>query len=105
MKDKLPVIEINDLHKSYGSLDVLKGVSLVAYKGGVVSLIGASGSGKSTLLRCANLLENSHRGDITFHGNRVRWVGTGAMRQPSDKNQVHLIAKNRYCILFLINSP
>ena len=54
-----PVISINGLHKSYGPLDVLKGVSMTAPRGHVVSLIGSSGSGKSTLLRCCNLLENS----------------------------------------------
>ena len=64
MTENLPVIEIHDLHKSYDRLDVLKGVDLVAHEGNVVTLIGASGSGKSTLLRCANLLENSQRGDI-----------------------------------------
>ncbi|HBM60883.1 MAG TPA: ATP-binding protein, partial [Citreicella sp.] len=46
------VIEIRDLHKSYGPLEVLKGVSVTARRGDVVSLIGSSGSGKSTLLRC-----------------------------------------------------
>ena len=58
MTEKLPIIEILDLHKSYDKLEVLKGVDLVAHEGCVASLIGASGSGKSTLLRCANLLEN-----------------------------------------------
>ena len=71
MTEKLPVIEILDLHKSYDKLDVLKGVDLVAHEGCVVSLIGASGSGKSTLLRCANLLENSQHGDVIFHGDKV----------------------------------
>jgi polar amino acid transport system ATP-binding protein len=88
MTEKLPVIQIQDLHKSYDSLDVLKGVGLLAYEGSVVSLIGASGSGKSTLLRCANLLENSQSGDILFCGDAVRWTGTGTSRRPADKKQV-----------------
>ena len=88
MTEKLPVIQIQDLHKSYDSLDVLKGVGLLAYEGSVVSLIGASGSGKSTLLRCANLLENSQSGDILFCGDAVRWSGTGTSRRPADKQQV-----------------
>jgi polar amino acid transport system ATP-binding protein len=88
MTEKLPVIQIQDMHKSYDSLDVLKGVGLLAYEGSVVSLIGASGSGKSTLLRCANLLENSQSGDILFCGDAVRWTGTGTSRRPSDKQQV-----------------
>ncbi len=50
------ILEITDLHKSFGSLEVLKGVSLDARAGDVVSLIGSSGSGKSTLLRCINML-------------------------------------------------
>ena len=88
MTEKLPVIQIQDLHKSYDSLHVLKGVGLLAYEGSVVSLIGASGSGKSTLLRCANLLENSQSGDILFCGDAVRWTGTGTSRRPADKQQV-----------------
>ena len=91
MTEKLPVIEILDLHKSYGNLDVLKGVDLIAHEGCVVSLIGASGSGKSTLLRCANLLENSQHGDIIFHGDKVRWAGHGVTRHPSDKHQLRNI--------------
>ena len=91
MTEKLPVIEILDLHKSYGNLDVLKGVDLMAHEGCVVSLIGASGSGKSTLLRCANLLENSQHGDIIFHGDKVKWTGRGAARYPSDKHQLRNI--------------
>ena len=88
MTEKLPVIQIQDLHKSYDSLNVLKGVGLLAYEGSVVSLIGASGSGKSTLLRCANLLENSQSGDILFCGDAVRWTGAGKSRRPADKQQV-----------------
>ena len=83
-----PVIEIRDLHKSYGQLEVLKGVSLTAPRGHVVSLIGSSGSGKSTLLRCCNLLENSQQGEIIFMGEPVRWKGQGLARVPADRAQV-----------------
>ena len=58
-------LDIQDLHKSYGSLAVLKGVSLTAYDGDVISILGSSGSGKSTLLRCINLLEKPTQGRIT----------------------------------------
>jgi len=80
-----PVIEIRNLHKSYGDLEVLKGVDLVAPRGHVVALIGSSGSGKSTLLRCANLLEDSQHGEILFEGEAVRWRGTGHHRRPADR--------------------
>ncbi|MCQ0970620.1 ATP-binding cassette domain-containing protein [Paracoccus sp. TK19116] len=83
-----PVIAIRDLHKSYGTLEVLKGVSLEARRGQVVSLIGSSGSGKSTLLRCCNLLENSQQGEIAFNGEAVRWKGHGLDRHPADRAQV-----------------
>jgi polar amino acid transport system ATP-binding protein len=83
-----PVIEVKDLHKSYGDLEVLKGVDLCAHKGDVVSLIGSSGSGKSTLLRCVNLLEDSQQGDILFRGESVKWKGSAKVRRPADNKQV-----------------
>ena len=89
-----PVIEIRDLHKSFGSLDVLRGVDLTAHTGEVIALIGSSGSGKSTLLRCANLLEDSQSGDIIFEGEPVRWKGTGATRRPADPEQIRRIRTN-----------
>jgi len=89
-----PVIEIRDLHKSYGQLEVLKGVDLVAPKGHVVSLIGSSGSGKSTLLRCCNLLEESQQGEIKFEGEAVRWRGEGLNRHPADRAQVTRMRTN-----------
>ncbi|PID36594.1 MAG: ATP-binding protein [Rhodobacterales bacterium] len=89
-----PVIEIRDLHKCYGNLEVLKGVDLVAPRGHVVSLIGSSGSGKSTLLRCANLLEESQQGEILFEGEPIRWRGTGLHRHPADAKQVMRIRTN-----------
>jgi len=92
--DTPPVIEIRDLHKSYGALEVLKGVDLSAPRGRVVSLIGSSGSGKSTLLRCCNLLEHSQQGDIRFEGEPVAWRGQGHARQPADRAQVIRIRTN-----------
>ncbi|MDE0850894.1 amino acid ABC transporter ATP-binding protein [Yoonia sp.] len=88
------VIEIQNLHKSYGALDVIKGVDIAAPAGHVVSLIGSSGSGKSTLLRCANLLEDSQSGDVLFNGEPVIWKGTGHNRRPADKNQIVRIRTN-----------
>ena len=88
MTQSTPVIEVKDLHKSYGDLEVLKGVDLCANKGDVVSLIGSSGSGKSTLLRCVNLLEDSQQGDILFRGESVKWKGSAKERRPADNKQV-----------------
>jgi len=89
-----PVIEIRDLHKAFGALEVLKGVDLVAPRGHVVALIGSSGSGKSTLLRCANLLEESQQGEIYFEGEPITWRGTGQARHPADRAQVTRIRTN-----------
>tara|TARA_R110002020_G_scaffold400596_6_gene610784 strand:+ start:33162 stop:33992 length:831 start_codon:yes stop_codon:yes gene_type:complete len=89
-----PVIQIRDLHKAYGALEVLKGVSITAPKGHVISLIGSSGSGKSTLLRCCNLLEDSQQGEVLFKGEPVIWRGTGHGRRPADPKQVLRIRTN-----------
>ena len=94
MSETAPVIDVRNLHKSYGALEVLKGVSLAAPKGHVISLIGSSGSGKSTLLRCVNLLEDSQDGDILFEGEAVQWKGPGLGRHPADKKQVTRIRTN-----------
>ncbi|WP_199507364.1 MULTISPECIES: ABC transporter ATP-binding protein [unclassified Psychrobacter] len=63
-------LDLQDIHKSYGSLAVLKGVSLTAHDGDVISILGSSGSGKSTLLRCINLLEKPTQGNIVI-GNET----------------------------------
>ncbi|SLN47759.1 ABC transporter ATP-binding protein [Roseisalinus antarcticus] len=89
-----PVIEIRNLHKSYGALEVLKGVDITAPAGHVVSMIGSSGSGKSTLLRCANLLEDSQQGDVIFCGEPVIWRGQGHGRHPGDRKQMIRIRTN-----------
>ncbi len=70
------MIEITDLHKSYGRLEVLKGIDLTVHKGEVISIIGASGSGKSTLLYCVNGLESIQGGKIEVDGIDVHAKGT-----------------------------
>ncbi|MGE8335020.1 ABC transporter ATP-binding protein [Pseudomonas laurylsulfatiphila] len=67
-------LEVQDLHKSYGAHQVLKGVSLQAQAGDVISIIGSSGSGKSTFLRCINLLEQPNAGDIVLNGEPLKLV-------------------------------
>ena len=94
MSDTTPVLEIRNLHKAYGALEVIKGVDITAHRGDVVSLIGSSGSGKSTILRCANLLEDSQQGDILFKGEPVKWKGEGHNRHPGDPKQVLRIRTN-----------
>ena len=82
-------LEVCELHKSYGDLEVLKGVSLRAQKGDVISIIGASGSGKSTFLRCINLLELPTAGSISINGEDILFKEkTGTDMVPSDKRQV-----------------
>ena len=67
-EEKTLLIEVRDLHKSYGTLEVLKGIDENIYKGEVVVVIGPSGSGKSTFLRCLNRLEEPTSGHIIFEG-------------------------------------
>ncbi len=66
-----PMVAIEDLHKSFGDLEVLKGVSFNVMKGEVVCVIGPSGSGKSTLIRCINALNDIQKGSIKVEGIEV----------------------------------
>ncbi len=66
-----PIISIQDLHKSFGDLEVLKGVTLDVMKGEVICIIGPSGSGKSTLIRCINALNPINKGSIKVEGQEV----------------------------------
>ena len=66
-----PLVSIRDVHKSFGELEVLKGVSLDVKKGEVICIIGPSGSGKSTLIRCINALNDINSGSITVEGQEV----------------------------------
>ncbi|MDB5536683.1 MAG: amino acid transporter ATP-binding protein [Devosia sp.] len=85
------VVSIRDLHKSFGDLEVLKGISFDAHEGEVVALIGSSGSGKSTLLRCINMLEVPNQGTVAIDGEEIRLRGTGHDRRIADERQIHRI--------------
>jgi ABC-type histidine transport system ATPase subunit len=84
-----PIIQVNDLHKSFGAHEVLRGISLAVEPGAVVSLIGASGSGKSTFLRCLNYLERPSSGEIIVDGETIGAIagtqGRGAA-EPSSRD-------------------
>jgi octopine/nopaline transport system ATP-binding protein len=85
-------IRVEDLHKRFGPLEVLRGVSLSAREGDVLSIIGASGSGKSTLLRCVNLLELPSQGRILVSGEEVRLKpGRDGNLAPADHRQVERV--------------
>ncbi len=75
-----PAVRIHGLHKSFGDLDVLRGIDLEVAEHEVVCLIGASGSGKSTLLRCINLLEAVDEGTITIEGDEITAIGVDVDR-------------------------
>jgi len=84
-----PIIELRDIHKSFGALKVLKGVSLSANRGEVISLIGSSGSGKSTLLRCINMLEVPNQGSILVDEEEIALKGNFEHRTPANPAQLH----------------
>ncbi len=85
-------LAVDNLYKSFGSLEVIKGVSLTAHEGDVITMIGSSGSGKSTLLRCINLLEMPTSGDISVRNEQIllKTSKKGETR-PQDRRQVDRI--------------
>ena len=85
-------LSITDLHKSFNDIEVIKGMSLEANKGDVISLIGASGSGKSTFLRCINLLETPNSGEVRVNGELMEMkTDSKGNRLPADQKQVDRI--------------
>jgi octopine/nopaline transport system ATP-binding protein len=85
-------VRIDNLHKKFGPLEVIKGVSLSANEGDVIAIIGGSGSGKSTLLRCINFLETPTSGSISICGEQVKCKSDGKGGSiPSDRRQLERI--------------
>ncbi len=84
-------IEVKDLRRSFGSLHVLKGVSLVIRQHDVVALVGPSGSGKSTLLRCLNLLEFPDQGEIQWQGKHVPYHQMSALELSRHRRRMGMV--------------
>lgn len=85
----IPALAIRDVHKRYGTHEVLKGISLTAQKGDVVSIIGSSGSGKSTFLRCINFLEIPDQGAFQVNGEDVKFrIGHDGKCHPASWRQI-----------------
>ncbi len=85
-------LKVEDLRKNFGQVEVLKGISLEAREGEVISILGSSGSGKSTLLRCINLLEIPTSGKVTISGETIKMAqNSKGESYPTDKKQVSRI--------------
>jgi ABC-type histidine transport system ATPase subunit len=84
-------LDVQDIYKSFGSHEVLKGVSLTAREHDVVAILGSSGSGKSTFLRCINLLETPNSGEVRVKGELIRMVAKHGRNAPADMRQVDRI--------------
>jgi len=87
-RSHVEALVVEDIHKSFDDLSVLRGVSMQAHEGDVLSIIGASGSGKSTLLRCINLLELPDAGEIRVGGEPIKFTSRKGQRVPADTKQV-----------------
>ena len=85
-EEEKPFFEVKDLKKSFGSLQVLKGVSFSMKKGEIVSVIGSSGSGKSTLLRCLNLLEFADSGSVFLENEQLYGDGNAPLSKMSEED-------------------
>jgi ABC-type histidine transport system ATPase subunit len=92
MADPTPALVVEDMHKRFGDLEVLKGVSLEAQEGDVIAILGSSGSGKSTMLRCINLLETPDSGRVFVAGELIKMKPVrGGHAAPEDNKQVDRI--------------
>ncbi|HSX73734.1 MAG TPA: ATP-binding cassette domain-containing protein [Shinella sp.] len=84
----VPAIQVDDLRKRFGAVEVLKGIDFRAHEGEVISILGASGSGKSTFLRCLNLLELPSTGRLHIFGEQVGLRQSGDSLRIADRRQV-----------------
>jgi ABC-type histidine transport system ATPase subunit len=92
MADPTPALVVENMHKRFGDLEVLKGVSLTAHEGDVIAILGSSGSGKSTMLRCINLLETPDSGKVYVAGELIKMKPTrDGHAVPEDSKQVDRI--------------
>ncbi len=95
-----PALVVKEVHKRFGDLEVLKGISLTANEHDVISILGSSGSGKSTFLRCINLLEMPTAGEVAVHGELIRMKpGRDGNLMPEDQKQVDRI-RSRLAMVF-----
>ncbi|MBX4867773.1 ATP-binding cassette domain-containing protein [Rhizobium bangladeshense] len=85
-------LSVRDMHKSFGPIEVIRGISLDALEGDVVSIVGSSGSGKSTFLRCINLLETPDSGEVTVAGETISMQrNADGVHRAADRKQVDRI--------------
>ena len=95
----MSVLEMRNIHKSFDSLEVLKGIDLTVEKGQVVGIIGPSGGGKSTLLRCATTLEMIDKGDIKISGQTLVATSNSGYTQYADRKTLQQI-RGRFGLVF-----
>jgi len=88
---EIPALQAIDIHKSFGNVEVLKGISLTAHRGDVVSILGSSGSGKSTFLRCLNFLEMPDRGEVRVAGEVVQIKEKKGTREAGSLRQIQRV--------------
>ena len=93
------LLKAEGIEKCFGDTRVLKGVSLIARRGDVITLIGSSGSGKSTFLRCLNLLEQPDGGELEIHGQPIHFTTTRQGRVPQDEKRVQWM-RSRVAMVF-----
>jgi len=89
MSAETPALTVAGMRKRFGALEVLKGISLTANDGDVISILGSSGSGKSTFLRCINLLETPDEGVVTVAGETIKMRSRrDGQAEPADRRQI-----------------
>lgn len=93
-------LQVEQIRKSYGHHEVLKGVSLTAKKGDVISLIGASGSGKSTFLRCLNFLEEAQQGRLSLGENQIDFAQLNQLRRQRAGHQLMTAVRLKLGMVF-----